>query len=79
MIIPPDISVELPPDRHGDDRWNQCLDTLIRAWNEVGPDITLATLRWVCGDPPGDAEDATTGTGGAALWPIPRRPRFGSP
>ena len=34
-----------PPDRHGDNRWNQCLDALIAAWNHTGPDVTLAALR----------------------------------
>ena len=53
-----------PPDRHGDNRWNQCLDALIAAWNKHGPDITLATLTWLNGDEPGDA---ATGTEGAAL------------
>ena len=56
--------MNFPPDRHGDNRWNQCLDELITAWNEHGPDITLATLIWLNGDEPG--EGAATGTEGAA-------------
>ena len=50
-----------PPDRHGDPRWNQCLDALIAAWTIAGPDATLAALR--------DLELAGTGdtaTGGEA-------------
>ena len=31
-------------DRHGDNRWNQCQDALVAAWNRVGPDATLAVL-----------------------------------
>jgi hypothetical protein len=42
--------VNYPPDRHNDNRWNLCLDRLIEAWNKHGPDITLATLTWLCGD-----------------------------
>ena len=34
-----------PPDRHGDNRWNACLDALIAAWNSAGPDVTLGALR----------------------------------
>ena len=34
-----------PPDRHGDNRWNQCLDALIAAWTIAGPDATLGALR----------------------------------
>ena len=34
-----------PPDRHGDPRWNACLDALIAAWNRAGPDVTLGALR----------------------------------
>jgi hypothetical protein len=33
-----------PADRAGDNRWNQCLDALIAAWNRVGPDATLDAL-----------------------------------
>ena len=33
-----------PPDRHGDNRWNQCLDALIAAWTIAGPDVTLGAL-----------------------------------
>ena len=32
-------------DRLGDNRWNQCQDALIAAWNRVGPDATLGALR----------------------------------
>ena len=37
--------MKYPPDRHNDNRWNQCLDALIAAWNLAGPDATLAALR----------------------------------
>ncbi len=33
-----------PPDRLGDNRWNDCLDALIEAWNRHGPDSTLAWI-----------------------------------
>ncbi len=33
-----------PPDRHGDNRWNQCLDALTEAWDRAGPDRTLAWI-----------------------------------
>ena len=32
------------PDRHNDNRWNQCLDALIAAWNRAGPDAALEAL-----------------------------------
>ena len=50
-----------PPDRHGDNRWNRCLDELIAAWNMHGPDITLATLEWLNGDEPGEGAATTEG------------------
>ena len=31
-------------DRTGDNRWNQCQDALVAAWNRAGPDATLAAL-----------------------------------
>lgn len=34
----------LPGDRHMDNRWNRCLDALVKAWGELGPDVTLAAL-----------------------------------
>ena len=34
-----------PPDRHGDNRWNQCQDLLIETWNKLGPDFTVSYLR----------------------------------
>ena len=46
-----------PPDRHGDNRWNQCLDALIAAWTIAGPDATLAALRDL---ELSDGKDATT-------------------
>ena len=36
--------MNLLADRHLDPRWNRCLDALTRAWNEAGPDVTLAAL-----------------------------------
>ena len=36
--------MNFPPDRHGDPRWNACLDALIAAWNRHGPDATLEAL-----------------------------------
>ena len=54
-----------PPDRHNDNRWNQCLDALIAAWNRVGPDATLGALRDLELE---DGKDAATGTEGEALW-----------
>jgi hypothetical protein len=36
--------VNLPASRHLDPRWNACLDRLVAAWNELGPDVTLAAL-----------------------------------
>ena len=52
-----------PPDRHGDNRWNQCLDALVAAWNHAGPDDTLATLRWLNGDEPDETTAATRDAG----------------
>lgn len=31
-------------DRLGDNRWNDCQDALIQAWNRHGPDKTLAWI-----------------------------------
>ncbi len=50
-----------PPDRHGDNRWNQCLDALIAAWNHAGPDATLSALTDL--ELSAGTEDAATGTG----------------
>jgi hypothetical protein len=54
------MSVKLPESRHGDNRWNQCLDALIAAWNRAGPDATLAALREL---ELGDGTDKTAATG----------------
>ncbi len=56
-----------PPDRFGDNRWNQCLDALIAAWNRAGPDATLGALR--------DLELAPA----AGDRPVPRQYRAAAP
>ncbi len=54
-----------PPDRHGDPRWNACLDALIAAWNRAAPDATLGALTALeLGTEPG--KDAATRNEGAA-------------
>ena len=57
-----------PADRHGDNRWNRCLDALIAAWNRAGPDATLGALTALELSPGRDEgsgdEAAATGTGG---------------
>jgi hypothetical protein len=36
--------VSATTDRLGDNRWNQCMDALVAAWNHAGPDATLEAL-----------------------------------
>ncbi len=60
-------------DRTGDNRWNQCLDALIAAWNRAGPDATLGALRDL---ELSDGKDAARGTGGREpLWAAAERAR----
>jgi len=60
--------VNLPADRHIDNRWNRCLDALIAAWNQLGPDALLAEMSALTGDPRSRLrdEDETATEEGAA-------------